>query len=212
MQTKEKKRLAIVAIDVCAAKLKLDELREKRKEMAADYKGLVREMGMLKEEMLKTPPAEVEAASVVNLSDIHADSESNISGLWPKGETDLMLTEGETGFTNATEQVNRVPDQVDRAKFFQMLAVAFEKLMQTVPVQTVCGLDRSLWWGDRSCCTGTDTSPSCGGDCIKSLFYSRGHETSFFCKPRDRFAPYLLQDSSKCGQMDQLELFFSLPR
>ena len=42
VQTKEKKRLAIVAIDkeVYAAKLKLDELRETRKEMAMDYKGL----------------------------------------------------------------------------------------------------------------------------------------------------------------------------
>ena len=62
MQAKEKKRLAIVAInkEVYAAKLKLDELREKRKEMAADYKGLVRERGMLKEEMLKIPPAEGE--------------------------------------------------------------------------------------------------------------------------------------------------------
>ena len=137
VQTKEKKILAIVAIDkdVYAAKLKLDELREKPKEMAADYKGLVREMGMLKEEMLKTPPAEVEAVSVVNLSDIDADSESNISGLWPKGETDLILTEGETGFTSATEQVSRVPDQADRAKYIQMLAVAFE--IPTVPVQTV---------------------------------------------------------------------------
>ena len=139
MQTKEKKRLAIVAIDkdVYAAKLKLDELREKRKEMAADYKGSVREMGMPKEEMLKTAPAEVEAASVVHLSDIGADAESHISGLWPKGETDLMLTEGETGFTSATEQVSRVPDQADRAKYIQMLAVAFEKVMPTVPVQTV---------------------------------------------------------------------------
>ena len=86
MQTKEKKRLAIVAIDkeVYAAKLKFDELREKHKEMTMDYKGLVKEMGMLKEEMLKTPPAEVEAASVVHLSDIDADSESHILGLWPR--------------------------------------------------------------------------------------------------------------------------------
>ena len=139
VQTKEKKRLATVAIDkeVYAAKLKLDELGEKRKEMAADYKCLVKEMGMLKEEMFKTPPAEVEAASVVHLSDIDADSESHISGLWPQGGTDLMLTEGETGYARATEQVCRVPDQADRAKYIQMLAGAFEKVMPAIPVQTV---------------------------------------------------------------------------
>ena len=53
--------LAIVAIDkdVYAAKLKLDKLREKRKEMAADCKGFGQGDGHAQEEMLKTPPAEV---------------------------------------------------------------------------------------------------------------------------------------------------------
>ena len=191
VQTKEKKRLAIVAIDkdVCAAKLKLDELREKRKEMAADYKGLVKEMGMLKEEMLKTPLAEVEAASVVNLSDIDADSESNISGLWPKGETDLMLTEGETGFTSAMEQVSRVPDQADRAKYIQMLAVAFEKMMPTVPVQTV-DLTYAQADGGEFAHAAQARLQAQAADMASTVFSIVEDMKPVFCKPRDRFAPY----------------------
>ena len=192
VQTKEKKRLAIVAIDkdVCAAKLKLDELREKRKEMAADYKGLVKEMGMLKEEMLKTPPAEVEAASVVNLSDIDADSESNISGLWPKGETDLMLTEGGTGFTSATEQVSRVPDQADRAKYIQMLAVAFEKVMPTVPVQTVDLTDAQADGGEFAHAAQARLQAQAAEAIASTVFSIVEDMKPVFCKPRDRFAPY----------------------
>ena len=32
-----------------------------------------------------------------------------------------------------------------------------------------------------------------------------------FCKPRDRFAPCKFLDSSECGRMGQLELFFQPP-
>ena len=192
VQTKEKKRLAIVAIDkdVCAAKLKLDELREKRKEMASDYKGLVKEMGMLKEEMLKTPPAEVEAASVVNLSDVDADSESNISGMWPKGDTDLMLTEGETGFTSATEQVNRVPDQADRAKYIQMLAVAFEKVIPTVPVQTVDLTDAQADGGEFAHAAQARIQAQAAEAIASTVFSIVEDMKPVFCKPRDRFDPY----------------------
>ena len=198
MQTKEKKRLAIVAIDkdVYAAKLKLDELREKRKEMAADYKGLVKEMGMLKEEMLKTPPAEVEAASVVHLSDIDADSESNISSLWPKGETDLM----------------RVPDQADRAKYIQMLAVAFEKVMPTVPVQTVDLTDAQADGGEIAHAAQARLQAQAAEAIASTVFSIVEDMKPVFCKPRNRFAPNKFQDSSECGRMGQLELFFSLPR
>ena len=70
VQTKEKKRLAIVAIDkeVYAAKLKLD------------YKGLVREMGS-RRRCSRPHLRKMRAASVVHLSDIDAHSESQISGL-----------------------------------------------------------------------------------------------------------------------------------
>ena len=194
VQVKEKKRLAIVAIDkeVYAAKLKLDELREKRKEMAMDYKGLVKEMGMLKEEMLKTPPAEVEAASVVHLSDIDADSESHISGLWPKGEPELMLTEGETGYASAsaTEQVCRVPDQADRSKYIQMLAGAFEKVMPAIPVQTVDLTDAQADGGEIAHAAQVRLQAQAAEAIASTVFSIVEDMKPVFCKPRDRFAPY----------------------
>ena len=158
--------------------------------MAADYKGLVREMGMLKEEMLKTPPAEVEAASVVHLSDIDAHSESQISGLWPKGEADLMLTEGETGFASATEQVSRVPDQADRAKYIQMLAVAFEKVMLTVPVQTVDLTDAQADGGEIAHAAQARVQAQAAEAIASTVFSFVEDMKPVVCKPRDRFAPY----------------------
>ena len=138
--------------------------------------------------------------------------QSNISGLWPKGETDLMLTEGETGFTSATEQVSRVPDQADRAKYIQMLAVAFEKVMPTVPVQTVDLTDAQADGGEIAHAAQARLQAQAAEAIASTVFSIVEDMKRVFCKPRGRFAPHLRQDSSECGQMGQLELFFSLPR
>ena len=193
-RSRRKKRLAIVALDkeVYAAKLKLDELRGKRKDMAMDYKGLVKEMGMLKEEMLKTPPAEVEAPSVVHLPDIDSDSESHISGSWPKEEPELMLTEVETGYASAsaTEQVRRVPDQTDRSKYIQMLAGAFEKVMPAIPVQTVDLTDAQADSGVIAHAAQVRLQAQAAEVIASTVFSIVEDMKPVFCKPRDRFAPY----------------------
>ena len=103
-----------------------------------------------------------------------------------------MLTEGETGYASAsaTEQVCRVPDQVDRSKYIQMLAGAFEKVMPAIPVQTVDLTDAQADGGEIARAAQVRLQAQAAEAIASTVFSIVEDMKPVFCKPRDRFAPY----------------------
>ena len=73
-----------------------------------------------------------------------------------------------------------MPDQADRVKYIQMLAVAFEKVMPTVPVQSVDLTDAQADGGEIAHAAQARFQAQ-AAEAIAStvFFFCRGHETSF---------------------------------